>query len=325
MLSANADCSRAFMALAAEEKRGKEARMTDNKPLVSIGMPVYNEERYLERALQSLLCQSFENFELIISDNASTDRTGEICLTYAAKDPRVRYSRMETNLGSNVNFTRVFQLSNAPYFFWASGHDTWHQTFIARCLEILEQDASVVLCYPRAQWLETDGRLGNVLPGHVDTRGLSQVARYRAVIWGLGYVYQDFGIMRSSALKRTGVIRPKTVGADFILLSELALLGAFAEVPEALLCLQRLSDYGSTNQFLAKALGPSSGRRSSWHLYGKMIYEHVRVVPRHTRGFREKTVLVLSSLFCMLTKYRWVLGGLLQRHADERKRNAHAA
>jgi glycosyltransferase involved in cell wall biosynthesis len=288
--------------------------MADSKPFVSIGMPVYNEERYLERALRSLLSQSFENFELIVSDNASTDRTGEICLTYAAKDPRVRYSRMETNLGSCANFNRVFQLSNSPYFFWASGHDTRHETFIARCIEILEEDPSVVLCYPAARWLESDSHLGDVIAGHVETRGMSQVSRFRTVLWDLDFVYQTYGVIRSNALKRTGLMRPNTVGADVVLLTELALLGAFAEVPEPLLCLQRLSDFGSWNQYIAKALGPSSARRSAWYLYSKMIYEHLRVVPRHARG-REEAVLILSVLFCMLTKYRWVLRGLLQRAA----------
>jgi glycosyltransferase involved in cell wall biosynthesis len=281
-------------------------------------MPVYNEERYLERALESLLCQSFENFELIISDNASTDRTGEICLTYAAKDPRVRYNRMETNLGSCANFNRVFQLSNSPYFFWASGHDTRHGTFIARCIEILEEDASVVLCYPGARWVESDGQLGDVIAGHVETRGMSQVSRFRTVLWGLDFVYQTYGIIRSNALKKTGLMRPGTIGADVVLLTELALLGAFAEVPEPLLCLQRLSDFGSWNQYMAKSLGASSKRRSAWYLYSKMIYEHLRVVPRHTRGSREKAVLALSIIFCMLTKYKWVLRGLLQRDAAAR-------
>jgi glycosyltransferase involved in cell wall biosynthesis len=285
--------------------------MADSKPLVSIGMPVYNEERYLEQALQSLLSQSFENFELIISDNASTDRTGDICLTYAAKDPRVRYSRMETNLGSSVNFNRVFQLSNSPYFSWASGHDTRHETFIARCLQILEQDASVVLCYPGARWRESDGHLGDVIVGHVETRGMSQVSRYRTVLWGLYYVYQTYGIIRSSALRRTGLMRSNTLVHDNILLTELALLGAFAEVPEPLLFLQRLSDFGSFNQYTAKVLGPSSERRSAWYLYSKMISEHLRVVLRHTKGSREKAVLVLSVIFSMFTKYRWVLRGLL--------------
>jgi glycosyltransferase involved in cell wall biosynthesis len=287
--------------------------VADSKPLVSIGMPVYNEERYLEQALQSLLSQSFGNFELIISDNASTDRTAEICLTSAAKDPRVRYSRMETNLGSSANFNRVFQLSNAPYFFWASGHDTRHETFIARCLQILEQDASVVLCYPRARWLESDGQLGDVIAGHVETRGMSQVSRFRTVLGGLGFVYQTYGIIRSNALKRTGLMRPNTLAHDNVLLTELALLGAFAEVPEPLLCLQRLSDFGSFNQYIVKALGPRSARRSAWYLYSKMIFEHLRVVVRHTRGSREKAVLVLSVIFSMRTKYRWVLRGLFPR------------
>jgi glycosyltransferase involved in cell wall biosynthesis len=290
--------------------------MADSQPLVSIGMPVYNEERYLEQALQSLLSQSFENFELIISDNASTDRTCEICLTYAAKDPRVRYSRMEINLGASVNFNRVFQLSSSAYFCWASGHDTRHETFIARCVEILEQDASVVLCYPGARWLETDGHLGDVLHSHVETRGLGQIPRYRTVLWRLGYVYQPYGIMRSNALKRTGLMRPNTVGADVVLMAELALLGAFAEVPEPLLCLQRLSDFGSSTQYVVKTLGPSSERHSGWYLYSKMIYEHFRVVLRHTRGSREKAVLVLSSILCMLTKYRWMLRELLPRAAS---------
>jgi glycosyltransferase involved in cell wall biosynthesis len=290
--------------------------MADSKPFVSIGMPVYNEEKYIEQALQSLLSQSFENFELIISDNASADRTGEICLSYAAKDPRVRYSRMETNLGSSVNFNCVFQLSNSAYFCWASGHDTRHETFIARCLQILEQDASVVLCYPGARWLETDGHLGDVISSHVETRGLSQVSRYRTVLWSLDYVYHPSGIMRSNALKRTGLMRPNTIGADVVWLAELALLGAFAEVPETLLYLQRLSDFGSWNQYMVKALGPSSARRSTWYLYNKMIYEHLRVVARHTRGSREKAVLVLSVIFCMLTKYRWMLRDLMRRSAS---------
>jgi glycosyltransferase involved in cell wall biosynthesis len=290
--------------------------MTAHEPLVSIGMPVYNEEGYLEQALQSLLSQSYKNFEVIISDNASTDRTGDICLAYAARDPRVRYSRMNINVGSHVNFNQVFQLSSAPYFFWASGHDTRHETFIARCLEILEQDASVVLSYTRAKWLEIDGRLSDVLPGNVETRGMSQVARYRKVLWGLGYVYPAYGIMRSDALKRTGLMRPNTLAADVVLVAELALLGAIAEVPDPLLYLQRLSDYGSWTHYLVKALGPSSERRSTLYLYSKMICEHLRIIFRHVTVFRDKLLLVFSVILCILTKYRWILRDLLRRSAS---------
>jgi glycosyltransferase involved in cell wall biosynthesis len=302
------------------QHRKKEDRTVDGKCLVSIGMPVYNEERYIEQALQSLLSQSVEDFELIISDNASTDRTGEICLAYAAKDPRVRYYRMETNLGSVANFNHVFRLSNAPYFFWASGHDIRHETFIARCVEILEQDTSVVLCYPRVRWLEPDGHLGDVISSHVETRGMNQLLSFRTVLWGLGRAASTggpmnpiYGIIRADALKRTRLAR-NTVGSDAVLLAELALLGAFAEVPEPLLCMRKLSDFGSWHHYIAKIFGPAAERRpASWYLYSKMIYEHVRVVVKHTNRFRETVILVPSVILWMLTKYRWVLHGLRAR------------
>ena len=87
-------------------------------------------------------------------------------------------------------------------------------------------------------------------------------------------------------------------------------LGTFAEVPELLLCIRKLSDYGSWHHYIAKGFGPAAERRSAWYLYSKMIYEHVRVVVKHTNRFREKTTLVPSVILCMLTKYRWVLQGL---------------
>jgi len=283
--------------------------MADSKPLVSIGMPVYNEEHYIEQTLNSLLSQSFENFELIISDNASTDHTGEICLNYSIKDPRIRYYRWETNLGSIVNFNHTFELSSAKYFLWTSGHDLRHETFISRCMEILEDDGSVVLCYPRARWLESDGQLGKVIPGHVETRSLDQVSAFQTVLWGLDYGYPIYGIIRSNALKKTGLLR-NTIGPDIVLLAELAVIGAFAQVPEPLLFIRRLSDFGSWTQYLARSFGRGWKMRSAWYLYSKWIYEHLRVVAKHTRSPHLKAVLMLSVILCMLTKYRGVLRGI---------------
>ena len=103
-------------------------------PRVSIGMPVYNGEEFLERALDSLLAQSFSDFELIISDNASQDKTQEICLRYAARDPRVKYYRNETNIGAAENFNRVFALSSGEYFKWAGHDDSWTPDYLERCV-----------------------------------------------------------------------------------------------------------------------------------------------------------------------------------------------
>jgi glycosyltransferase involved in cell wall biosynthesis len=292
--------------------------MTASKPRVSIGMPVYNEERYIGEALDSLLSQSVKNFELIISDNASTDRTGEICLAYAAKDSRVRYYRTETNVGSIANFNRVFQLSNADYFFFASGHDLWHESFIARCLEILEHDPSVVLCYPATRWIEPDGGLGDVITGwwgtsFIDTRRMARTTRFLTVLWGLGgYCYPSGGIMRSDALKRTDLMI-KTLGPDVLMIHELALLGAFVELPEPLLYARKPSDFGSWNRYLIRTFGTGAERLSAWYVYGKMIWDHARSIAKYARSNREKVILSFLVVYCLVSRYRWVLHGLRAR------------
>jgi glycosyltransferase involved in cell wall biosynthesis len=92
--------------------------MTSKIPRVSIGLPVFNGEKYLAEALDSILSQTYRDFKLIISDNASTDRTEQICREYAAKDRRIRYYRNEKNIGAPKNFNRVFELSSGKYFRW---------------------------------------------------------------------------------------------------------------------------------------------------------------------------------------------------------------
>jgi glycosyltransferase involved in cell wall biosynthesis len=113
---------------------------TGSKPLVSIGMPVYNGEKYIRQALDSLLAQDYGHFELIISDNASTDGTAEICREYVAKDDRIRYCRNETNLGAVRNFNRVFELSSGKYFMWAATDNMLSSIFISCCFSLLQQD-----------------------------------------------------------------------------------------------------------------------------------------------------------------------------------------
>ena len=105
--------------------------MADRKPLVSIGMPVYNGSDFLPHALESLLSQDYENFELIISDNNSTDSTQKICLDYMAKDKRIRYVRNETNVGAIENFNRVFEMSQAEYFMWHAHDDLREPNYIS--------------------------------------------------------------------------------------------------------------------------------------------------------------------------------------------------
>jgi glycosyltransferase involved in cell wall biosynthesis len=207
--------------------------MADNKPLVSIGMPVYNGEKYIGQALDSLLAQDYENFELIISDNASTDGTQEICDEYAMRDKRVRYYRNQQNMGAIWNFDRVFELSNGEYFMWAAADDLWHPTFISRCLSVIEEDPSVVLVYPRTMLIDSRGCSLGLTPDQIDTRGLGPVERYGRVIWYQGWCNMMYGVIRREVLAKTGRFR-NIWGFDHVRLAELALRGSFAQIDEPL-------------------------------------------------------------------------------------------
>src|SRR5246127_6023313 len=120
-------------------------------PLVSVGLFVYNGERFIEEALQSILKQTFTDFELIISDNASTDRTGEIVKAYAERDNRIRYYRNEKNIGAGWNARRVYELATGKYFKWATADDFLEPDLLRRCVEILESDPGCVAAYTRTR------------------------------------------------------------------------------------------------------------------------------------------------------------------------------
>jgi glycosyltransferase involved in cell wall biosynthesis len=203
-----------------------------DRPVVSIGMPVYNEERYLARALESLLSQDFKDFELIICDNASQDATGQIARHFESWDSRVRYHRNEANLGAE-NFNRVFMLSRAKYFMWAAADDLWAPTHISRCLEVLDSDPSVALVYPLAVLMDDEGQKHGIMGARVDTRGCVPVQRFYAVLLNLTVGSVIYGLIRSDSLRKTRLFRPM-LGSDIVVLSELSLLGAFAHIPEPL-------------------------------------------------------------------------------------------
>lgn len=114
------------------------------KPQVSIGMPVYNGENTIHEALTSILNQSFTDFELIVSDNASTDRTEEICREYAAKDSRIQFVRQPVNLGWRANFKFVLDKAVGKYFMWSAADDSQEQNFIETLVNMLKENQSLV-------------------------------------------------------------------------------------------------------------------------------------------------------------------------------------
>jgi glycosyltransferase involved in cell wall biosynthesis len=226
---------------------------------VSIGMPVYNGERFLPEAITSVLAQTFEDFELIISDNASTDRTGEICKDFAARDPRIRYSREENNRGSGRNHNRVFVLSKGEYFKWVAHDDRCAPTFLARCVDVLDRDPSVVICYPNTLIIGENGDpIENPYRRILRDDAASPSRRFREMAWYEHLCFPIYGLIRSRALRATPVMGCYT-GGDNVLLARLALLGRF----------ERLLDYLSFNR--------AHARRSTRALPARMQEKRLRL------------------------------------------------
>lgn len=212
--------------------------MSLHKPRVGIGVPVFNAEKYLEQALNSILAQTWSDFDLIISDNASTDRTLEICQTYSAQDKRIRYFRNEKNLGAAPNFNRVFALSSHEYFKWAPYDDLIEPEFVARCVRVLDQNPEVALCYCRAKIINEQGAYVVDYDPGPDTSSRMPHDRFRNLILHPEYAIQQMGLIRSDVLRKTS-LHKSFPSSDEVLLAELALRGPFYEIPDRLYIFRR--------------------------------------------------------------------------------------
>jgi glycosyltransferase involved in cell wall biosynthesis len=213
--------------------------MNYNRPRLSIGMPVYNGENFLTEAIEAILAQSYTDFELIIADNASSDRTGVICEAYAAKDRRIKYYRSDRNIGVHRNYNRVFQFATGEYFRWATHDDICAPEGIEKCVEVLEQNPDVVLCYTKTKLIDEHGI---VLPQNYDenpllTHSSQPHIRFRNLIidsFSRPYRGQQlFGVMRTNVAATTPLLGDYS-GADKVFLARMSLLGKYYEVPEYL-------------------------------------------------------------------------------------------
>ena len=218
-------------------------------------MPLYNAERHLAEALDALLAQDYSNFELVISDNASSDATESICRAYAARDTRIAYHRSERNLGAVWNFNRVFELGRGKYFLWAAHDDVRSPQYVSRCTAQLEADPQAVLCCTGIRLIDDEGKtvepwIEVVRPvGPTVGARVKQIARAR--FW-----WDVYGLARSSVLAQTRRAQP-VWGFDVVVTMELCLRGPVLLVPEPLFLYR--ADPTRTTQHVATTLGTSDG------------------------------------------------------------------
>jgi glycosyltransferase involved in cell wall biosynthesis len=196
---------------------------TQRFPLISVGMPIHNEERFLAESLESLLSQSYPNLEILISDNASTDGSARICGDFADRNDNILVHRFDTNQGAVANFRNVLDRAQGDYFMWASGHDLWSPDYIQRCFEAIRDRPDSVLAFGSTSWVDDQGRPHRKESGWTDTRGMHAIARYMVVYWG--NMNPVLGLIRTSALRDCKF--RETAGADLVILTQLALAGDF--------------------------------------------------------------------------------------------------
>jgi glycosyltransferase involved in cell wall biosynthesis len=208
-------------------------------PKVSIGLPVFNGQAYLKRSIVSILQQDYEDLELIISDNASTDETESLCREFARTDPRVRYYRNDVNIGFANNTKRVFDLARGEFFKWAHYDDECHTAMIGRCVQVLESaPKSVTMVYPLAELIDEEGRTLAAPLDRIESKDTRPHRRLAHVIQSLSVCDPLFGLMKTEYLRRTRLLGP-FFGADNVLLAELAMLGQIWEVNEVLFRLRQ--------------------------------------------------------------------------------------
>ena len=201
-------------------------------PRLIIGMPIYNGETFLPESLEALLGQSYEDFELIISDNASTDQSAEICLRYAKQDSRIRYVRQPRNIGMVPNHNFVLGQARSELFKWASDDDLYARDLLRRCVDALDEYPHVVLAHSGSAMIDEAGSVTGVFEYRTAAGALRPPDRFRSMLFD-GWDDYTYGVVRTRALRRIPTHNSYHF-ADRILNTAIALQGPFYIVPECL-------------------------------------------------------------------------------------------
>ncbi|GAB4578970.1 MAG: glycosyltransferase family 2 protein [Anaerolineales bacterium] len=276
--------------------------MSEHLPKVSIGLPVYNGEKYLEQAIESILSQTFTDFELIISDNASTDRTPEICQRYAAQDARIRYHRNATNIGGANNENLTFKLSRAPYFRNAADDDYMAPEWLAKAVEVLDTHPDVVLAYSRAYRINEEGKEIGTLNRLLGTADRPH-ERFRNLYTWEHNCEPTYGLVRRDVMAKTD-LQMNYTDSDRTFLCELSLHGKFYQIPEFLF-------YKRYHAGMSTQVFPDYRERMVWFdpdfkKKGKVAMPHWNQFFHYLRIIRRAPINLGEKLRCYLHMVRWL-------------------
>ncbi len=275
-------------------------------PRVSIGLPVYNGEHYVAQALDAILAQTFTDFEVIIVDNASTDRTRAIGESYCARDARLRYYRNEANIGAAPNFNRAFALATGAYFKWCAHDDLITSDYLARCVEVLDREPAVALCCSQVQIIDENSQVVGAYIVRLPALAATEPhRRFGVFIRFSPACFQVFGLFRASVLAQTSLIGSH-LGSDKTLIAETCLRGQIYEIPEPLF-FSRQHPQRSVKLARQRLAGwfdaANEGRRLLPHW--QKLSEYARVVGRAPLSAHERWSCYLQLPLWVLANKHW--------------------
>ena len=271
------------------------------KPVVSLGLPVYNGENYLKQAVQSITTQTFIDFELIISDNGSTDNTESICREVAAADNRVRYVRLDQNLGAAWNFNHTVELARGEYFKWVAHDDMIAPEYLQVCVNALNGREERVAAFTHARIIDDQGKTLRQKLDLSHSEETNPATRFRYSICIEHSCLAIFGLIRTNILRRTPMIAPY-VGSDRVLLAELGLRGPFVEIKQPLFFHREHSERSTRAE-------PSLQQRAAWFdpsRAGKMTFPHWRIWREYSGSVRRAPLSTGRRIACLFQIVRWL-------------------
>jgi glycosyltransferase involved in cell wall biosynthesis len=269
-------------------------------PPLAVGLPVYNGARFLGEALESILAQTYGDFELIISDNASTDATADICREFSA-DRRIRYYRQPANFGAAVNYTTVFTRSSSPLFKWAAHDDLCAPDLFEKSIAALDAHPDAVMAFARTVSIDADGRQLKVWRRRPGLGSADARVRADDVLMAQT-TFPMWGVARRDVLARTGLLG-SFVEHDRRFIYEMALHGPFVEVEDT--CFFEREHSGRS----VRVFDPTDPHRAAeWYdarLKGRLIFPTWRLLAEYLRALHRSPLPARRSGPLVADLARW--------------------
>jgi hypothetical protein len=278
--------------------------MKTEAPLVSIGLPVYNGENFVAEAIQCVLDQTFSDWELIICDNCSTDRTLLICCQFAERDSRIRVHQNARNMGVCFNYSEVFRLSRGQYFKWMAHDDLFAPRFVETCIQELEKHDDVVLAFTKMCYVDAGGRVLRRQASELSVLGPTAESRAKQFLASAAqstdFLWLAYGVVRRDVLQQSGSMG-LYAGSDHVMLFKIALLGCMKQIEEEMFLRREHSEAstckrGSTVRERAKFAYADDNRR--------LILPWCRMLKEHLIGVLKTRIPFWSKLGCIIAVVR---------------------